>query len=218
MEIPSSIRPFVRAARLPWRLLRKSLLLHPYFRFERETANTQTPATVADWLRQNVLLQNEGPYWPVHPSSTVSNWQNVLAGVETSPGLMAGCYVAALAPIYIGDYTQIAANVGLISANHVPEDNREYKLGEIRIGAYCWIGMNVVVLPGVTLGDFTIIGAGAVVTKSFPEGYCVLGGTPAKVIKRLDPSECVRHKSEHEYHGFIPKAEFEQFRRRNLRV
>lgn len=54
------------------------------------------------------------------------------------------------------------------------------------IGRNCWIGMNAVILPGVKLGDYTIVGAGAVVTHSFPEGYCVIGGVPAKKIKDLD--------------------------------
>ena len=48
--------------------------------------------------------------------------------------------------------------------------------------------MNAVV--GVTLGDHTVVGAGAVVTKSFPQGYCVIAGVPAKVVKVLDENSC----------------------------
>ena len=57
------------------------------------------------------------------------------------------------------------------------------------IGDECWIASNAVILPGVHLGKHTIVAAGAVVSKSFPEGWCVIGGIPAKVIKRLDPPE-----------------------------
>ena len=50
------------------------------------------------------------------------------------------------------------------------------------------IGMNVTICPGVTIGKYAVVGAGAVVTKDVPD-YAVVGGVPAKVIKYLDPSE-----------------------------
>jgi len=61
---------------------------------------------------------------------------------------------------------------------HVPEN-------PIKIGKNCWIGANAVILPGVELAEHTIVAAGAVVTKSFLEGDCVIGGVPAKVIKKI---------------------------------
>jgi acetyltransferase-like isoleucine patch superfamily enzyme len=216
MDTPLSLRVMVETLRLPWRVTRKLLLMHPFFRFDRETRGTQTPATVEAWLRQHVLGINRGPYWPMHSSSIINYWQNVHAGVETSPGLMPGCYISAIGKVYIGDYTQIAPNVGIISSNHSLEDNRRHEEQDVRIGAYCWIGMGAVILPGVTLGDFTVVGAGAIVSKSFPEGHCVLAGAPAKVIRKLDPAKCVRHTSAYEYHGYIPKADFEAFRKKHL--
>ena len=76
--------------------------------------------------------------------------------------------------------------------------------------------MNAVILPGVTLGDFTVVGAGSVVTKSFPEGYCVIAGNPAKQIKTLEKDKCFKYKSENEYIGFIPKADFPTYRSKKL--
>jgi len=166
----SAARLARRIMNLPKGMVRRALLLHPAFKFVEETRDTQTPISFEDWWRQEIRGINQGPYWPVHPSSIVTGWRNVLAGVETSPGNMPGCYVQALGKIYIGDYTQIGPNVGLISSNHDIYENDKHILEEIRIGAYGWIGMGAVVLPGVTLGDFTIVGAGAVVTKPFPEG------------------------------------------------
>ena len=80
---------------------------------------------------------------------------------------------------------------------------------EVIIGHYSWIGMNSVILPGVILGTRTIVAAGSVVTKSFPQGFCVIGGSPARIIKALDSSKFKPWTDEEEYYGFIPKSEFE---------
>lgn len=207
-----------RIYRAPEIFAEKLLSRHPAMRFLKETRETQTPITFQDWFRQEVRGVNRGPYWPVHPASLVIGWRRVLAGVETSPGAMPGCYIQAMGPVILGDYTQIAPNVSIISANHKLEDLREHEIGRVEIGEYSWLGAGAIVLPNVTLGPFSIVAAGAVVTKPFPEGYCVLAGTPARVIKKLDPANCLRHRSPHEYHGFIPKADFEAFRAKELLV
>lgn len=51
-----------------------------------------------------------------------------------------------------------------------------------------WLGMNVTVCPDVTIGEYAVVAAGAVVTKDVPD-FAVVGGVPTKVIKMLDPSE-----------------------------
>lgn len=211
--------PTIRSSlAIPYRLLRCAATSFDYFSFDKETRNTQTPASFEDWLGMWIREGNSMPYWPVARSSKIVNWRNICIGVETSPGQMPGCYIQGIGKIYIGDYTQIAPNVGIISANHDLCDNRNHVLEEVRIGAYCWIGMGAVVLPNVVLGDFTVVGANSVVTKSFPEGHCVIAGSPAKLVKRLEISSCVRHRSEFEYHGFVPKAKFDSFKESNLNV
>lgn len=189
----------------------------PIFSAIYYTSGTQTPITLRLWFWQKIIGFNRQVYWPVHHSSLVVGWRNIWAGVETSPGYMPGCYIQGLGGIYIGDYTQIAANVGMISANHDLYDNRKHSKNErIHIGSYCWIGMNVIILPGVTLGDFTVVGAGSVVTHSFEDGYCVVAGNPAQLIKHLDKEKIIRHKSTYEYHGYIPKTKFDEFAKNNL--
>lgn len=207
-----------RTWRLPNIVLEKLLSKHPAMRFLQETRGTQTPITFDDWFRQEVRGTNRGPYWPVHPASLVTNWRNVLAGVETSPGQMPGCYIQAMGPILLGDYTQIGPNVSIISSNHLAEDLREHNIGRVEIGEYCWLGAGSVILPNVTLGPFTIVGSNSVVTKSFREGYAVLAGNPARKIRDLNPNTCPRHTSPHEYHGFVPRSEFAVFRARELNV
>jgi acetyltransferase-like isoleucine patch superfamily enzyme len=79
--------------------------------------------------------------------------------------------------------------------------------------------MGVKILPEVELGDFTIVGAGSIVTKSFPEGYCVIAGNPAKLIRKLDPEKCVYYRNDIEYNGFFRTGpEFDRQRRKFLSV
>src|SRR5690606_9314562 len=93
--------------------------------------------------------------------------------------------------VEVGDYTNIGPNVSIISANHDFTNNRVHiPASPVRIGKHCWIGAGAAVLPEVVLGDFTIVGAGAVVTRSFEEGYCVVAGNPARVIKTLNKETC----------------------------
>lgn len=191
----------------------------PYFRFIKHTADTEEPITFKIWYWQKVLGFNKEAYWPMHHSSRVVGAQNIYVGIGSNPGINPGCYIQGNGKLYIGDYCIFGPNVGILSGNHDLYDNRKYEKDKItKIGNYCWIGMNAVVLPGVELGDFTIVAAGAVVTKSFPEGYCVLAGNPAKVIKRLEPEKCVRYEYKHKYHGYIPHHKFEKFRNKKLNV
>lgn len=89
--------------------------------------------------------------------------------------------------IYLGKGSYIAPNVGIITANHNLNDLDAHTDGEdVIIGEKCWIGMNSVILPGVILGNKTIVAAGSVVTKSFPQGNIVIGGVPAKILKGVE--------------------------------
>jgi len=73
-------------------------------------------------------------------------------------------------------------------------------------------------MPNVNLGDYTIVGSGAVVTKSFPDGFCVIAGNPAKIIKKLKKEECHLYRNDHEYYGYIKKEKFGNFRKKKLNV
>ena len=191
----------------------------PGGRVFRETHETQVPIDFRRWFCQRVLGINGGAYWPMHPSSVVSYAKRIRIGIETSPGWSSGCYIHGINGIYIGDYTQIAPNVGIISGNHDPYNlSMQVPAPPIRIGRYCLLGMNSVILPGVELGDYTIVGANAVVTKSCPEGYAVLAGSPAKVVSRLDPKQKKDYESTYKYHGYVPADEFAAFEKKHLQL
>ena len=201
------------------RLIKKLIVtLLPYFKFIIETEKSQTTITFKIWFIQKVLGFNKQVYWPMHLSSTVSGHKNIYAGIDTSPGYSPGCYIQGGGKVYIGDYTQIAPNVGIISSNHDLSDSRKEVQGVVKIGKYSWIGMNAVILPNVVLGDFTIVAAGAIVTKSFEEGFCVIGGNPAKLIKKLEKDECIPFSNHIEYNGYIKNNQFEKYRQKNLNV
>ena len=90
--------------------------------------------------------------------------------------------------IYVGDYTMIGPNVTIATAGHpVDPDLRrkglQYNL-PVHIGKNCWLGAGVIVLPGVTIGDNTVIGAGSVVTKDIPSGVVAVGN-PCKVLREV---------------------------------
>lgn len=90
--------------------------------------------------------------------------------------------------IYIGDNTMLAPNVVLATAGHPinPElraKGLQYNL-PVRIGKNCWLGAGVIVLPGVTIGDNTVVGAGSVVTKDLPAGVVAVGN-PCRVLRQI---------------------------------
>jgi len=177
----------------------------PGLRTVYESWETASPILLRMLFMQKVLGFNRHVPWPVHFTSKVSGWDYIKIGVEVSPGYMGGCYVFAKedSPISIGDYTIVSANVCIAGYNHDIYDYTQFpSKGGVLIGRYCWLSMNSSVMPGVTLGDHTIVAAGAVVTESFPEGYCILGGVPARKIKTLDPALCVEKRTRIEFIGF----------------
>ena len=146
---------------------------------------------ITDFLFRKIFRQNSGVKWAVHHTSTIHSADRLKKGKGVYPGDSPGVYINAINGVSIGDYSNLGPNVGIISSNHDFVNNDAHTHDEpVEIGKFCWIGMGAVILPGVKLGDFTIVGAGAIVNKSFPEGYCVLSGNPARIIKYLNKDEC----------------------------
>ena len=87
------------------------------------------------------------------------------------------------------DGVMVAPGCRIASINHdFNERHTKYTYGKVLLKKNAWLGINVTVCPGVTIGAYAVVAAGAVVTKDVPD-YAVVGGCPAKVIKMLDPSE-----------------------------
>ena len=97
-----------------------------------------------------------------------------------------GCKFQDQGGIYIGDGTLIGHNVVLATLNHAMSPSRRGTMvpAPIHIGENVWLGANVTVLGGVTIGDNAVIAAGAVVTKNIPPNT-VAAGVPARVVRTL---------------------------------
>lgn len=98
--------------------------------------------------------------------------------------VMPNSLMMASGTITIEDNVQVAAYVKLISNNHDPYDRMVLTCKPVVLKRNCWIGAGAVILPGVTVGENSIVGAGSVVTKDVPDNT-VVAGNPAKFIKQL---------------------------------
>lgn len=99
------------------------------------------------------------------------------------------CILAADEKITIGNKVQIGFRVMLITSNYEAQIHHKTKLRKkyfepITIKDYAWIGSGAIILPGITIGEGSVVGAGAIVTRDVPD-YTVVGGIPARVIKKI---------------------------------
>lgn len=91
--------------------------------------------------------------------------------------------------IYVGDYTMFGPNVTIATAGHpiLPElREKAYQYNApVHIGKNCWLGAGVIVLPGVTIGDNVVIGAGSIVTKDLPPNVVAVGN-PCRILRKIN--------------------------------
>ena len=90
--------------------------------------------------------------------------------------------------IYVGDCTMFGPNVVVATAGHpilpeLREQQYQYNM-PVRIGRNCWIGAGAIILPGITIGDNVVVGAGSVVTRDLPDSV-VAAGNPCRVLREV---------------------------------
>lgn len=190
MAVPRGIFEFVFGNLFARIMYKRKNIGGKYFRGKRKGfLNLGWGWTLSDAISRVFLGINRGVPFVVSPRNHINNGENIFFDVDDLLIFQGqGKYFqAADASITIGKGCYIADNVGLITTNHDIYNLLEHQEGKpIILGNGCWLGMNSCILPGVHLGDHTIVGAGSIVTKSFPEGYCVIVGNPAKKIKELN--------------------------------
>ncbi len=113
-----------------------------------------------------------------------------------------GCHFQDQGGIKVGDGTLIGHNVVLATINHDldPKENRKNHYVPITIGTHVWIGSNATILPRVTLGDWAVVAAGAVVTQDVPPG-AVVGGVPTKILKVIPEKSLQERTAMSKEHG-----------------
>ncbi|MHC9357437.1 acyltransferase [Enterobacter ludwigii] len=131
----------------------------------------------------------------IHHGATFIIRENTSAVIEIDSGVYIGRYahIHTNSKIKIGQNLVLSDYVFLSTLAHGMEPSAgrilsqpDIDKGEIVLGDNVFLGFSSKVLPGIELGNWTIVGAGAVVTKSFPDGFVMIAGNPAKVIKRYD--------------------------------
>jgi len=132
---------------------------------------------IINFIFQRIFRINSECRFSVHFTSRIIAPENIVfgQGVDNSFLFSGNCYLQALNGIIIGEGTIFGPGVKIISSNHDMRDfSRSFKCRPIKIGKHCWIGANSIILPGVELGDNTIVGAGSTVNKSFKNGNVIL--------------------------------------------
>ena len=121
-------------------------------------------------FQQKILGFNRHVPWPVHRSSMVKECNRIDPGTRT-PGLGRNCHIDGRNGIVFGKNVWVGPSVKIISMNHDLNNFNKYtKAKPIKIGDNSWLGASAIILAEVELGEHTIVAAGAIVTKSFPEG------------------------------------------------
>lgn len=163
----------------------------------------------ADSRRAISLADRYTRLWPQDPDTAVALLAELLGeigeGTEIRPPLYVdyGKYISIgartfinynftaldVAPISIGDDVQIGPNVQLLTPTHPlapgPRRDKLEAARPITIGNNVWLGGGVVVLPGISIGANTVVGAGAVVTRDLPANVVAVGN-PARIVRELD--------------------------------
>lgn len=115
---------------------------------------------------------------------------NAVGDVVIGDHTRIGLHNTIIGPVTIGQHVNLAQDIVVTALNHnysIPDqriDQQGVTTAAVTIGNDCWIGANAVILPGVTIGEHSVVAAGAVVTKDVPS-HSLVAGVPARIIKQI---------------------------------
>ncbi|MGC8925416.1 MAG: acyltransferase [Calditerrivibrio sp.] len=149
------------------------------------------PLYLTNFFFQRILRNQSEINFSVHFTSKVSHIENIKIHYDlitlTSFAVSGNCYIQAYNGLICGKNFLFAPGVKIITSGHDFKDiSKPTKNEPVIFGDNVWIGANVVILPGVRVGNNCVIGAGSVVTKSFVDDNLIIAGNPAKVISKRE--------------------------------
>ncbi len=171
----------------------KSICLFLFYTIARRLPDSPMPgASFGQWARRALarrIFKKFGKNVRVHSGVNFGTGVNIEIGNNSA--IAKRCWIAN--DTVIGDNVMMAPEVIILSSAYNFDDLTRPMIVQgskprrpVTIGNDVWIGTRVIILPGVTVGDHSILGAGCVVTKDVPE-YAIMGGSPARVLRsRLD--------------------------------
>ena len=142
-----------------------------------------------DFARRGALLREMfaeiGPGCYIEPPLH-ANWAGKFVHLGRSVYVNFNLTLVDDTAIYIGDYTMIGPNVTIATGTHpilpaLRENFYQFNM-PVRIGRNCWLGAGAIILPGVTIGDNVVVGAGSVVTHDLPDNVVAVGN-PCRVLR-----------------------------------
>lgn len=146
-------------------------------------------SAIEDFSKREEIIKNLFGTVGVNPSIEHNFHCDLGYNIHVGDNFYAGynCTILDMAEVRVGDNCMIGPNVGIYTAGHSiePKDRNRSGYGiPIIIGNDVWIGGSCIILAGVTIGDNSIVAAGAVVTKDVPSNT-IVAGNPAKILKNI---------------------------------
>lgn len=168
--------------------IKKLLCLIAYYGFARFLPASTSPLT--HWTREIRRFVCYPIFDYCGKNINIERGANFSMGRSISIGSGSGLGInsAVHGPLKIGDNVMMGPDVTILTHTHniertdIPMRLQGMRVSEVVIGNDVWIGMRVIIMPGVKIGNGVVIGAGAVVTKDVPD-YAIVGGVPARIIK-----------------------------------
>lgn len=168
-------------------LFKRRVYAKKLFRQYNKTEDNETE------LRQAImtkLFKSVGKNVWIEPDFKCEYGKNIT--IENDVYINFGCIILDCAQIFIGANSLLGPNIGIYAANHATNAEERINGGcygkPVSIGKRVWLGGDVKIVGGVSIGDDTIIGAGSIVTKDIPSGV-IAAGNPCRVIRKITEND-----------------------------